>query len=163
MYLFVDCFCEMMNQKWEGGREVKGRLDDVKGRQRSKREMDDEGLGNTLDLWTTSNPSLVLSWNSSPFLPLLLFELSRISHSGPLCASWTSSCSWLSWHTLVFLQPLGFCSLLFQMSSALLAHRTLQTSAFSIYTCIYFYAVKHHLFPNECCICISFVNLAPTL
>ena len=61
MYLFVDCFCEMMNQKWEGGREVKGRLVDVKGRQRSKREMDDERLGNTLDLWTTSNPSLVLS------------------------------------------------------------------------------------------------------
>lgn len=51
----------MMNQKWEGGREVKGRLVDVKGRQRSKREMDDERLGNTLDLWTTSNPSLVLS------------------------------------------------------------------------------------------------------
>lgn len=73
----------MMNQKWEGGREVKGRLDDVKGRQRSKREMDDEGLGNTLDLWTTSNPSLVLSWNSSPFLPLLLFELPKETETDP--------------------------------------------------------------------------------
>ena len=61
----------MMDQKWEGGREVKGRLDDIKGRykreagdvqgrQRSKREMDDEGLGNTLDLWTTSSPSPLL-------------------------------------------------------------------------------------------------------
>lgn len=45
--LFVDCFCEIIDQKYEGGREI--------GR---RRQWHGEGLWSALDLGTTSNQVL---------------------------------------------------------------------------------------------------------